>query len=898
LELLLKYNPKTLLALSIAMAFCSHEAISQELEEKDENIEVIEVKGSFQSALSNAFDEKRLASQVLDSVSAEDLGKLPDVSIAESIARLPGVVANRDRGNATELSVRGLGPNLTNTLLNGREIATGEASRNIRYETYPSELLRGAYVFKSPKASLVEGGIGGSIDLKTIRPLDFNEQRMVVNMRASYFEIADDIENADAVGYTGSFSFVDQFMDNTLGLVLGYSYRKQPTATVSTTIFPSAPRSEFDNANTQAFDNAGIQSLPFGLDAGVRGGDDTRSGLIAAIQWKPSDTLELNADVFQSSVDFLNPSRGIRVEGLNNEFGNLYTNIEGSNGFMTAATIEQTAGFGMSVSTVNEIFTLYDDLIAGGLNLEWNNDSLKIIGDIGYSKNERDARFVSVETEIHDVSGVNPFQVSNGIIANFSSDNSGLSTFGFNVDLSDPSINLPAITRVPDSDTIDDEIYTYALELEYYLEGGFFTSIDLGVRLTNREKSLFARSDFRFTDAGQRVPIPNNLLEASLSGAGSINFPNILTFDRDGVIEQLFGGINPQQASFNTTESWVVTEDIQAAFIAVNFEGELGNFPYKGNVGIRFVDTNTTSSSTFLENGQETNFIEVLTPFTVDNDYTDTLPSLNVAFSLSDTQILRIGASKAISRAPLDDLNAGVGEFNFGSPEAFGGNPSLKPFRANQLDLSYEWYGDSGSVFTVSGFYKDIETFIVRQTLTNTTLPSGAIGNFTQPINGQGGDISGVEVAYSKALDFLPEALKGFGIYLNYSLIDSSIEVGPAFVEGIFPLPGLAENNYNAQLWYFRDGFEARLGYRYNDAYATELGDVPGQILFSDEAAVLDFQASYTFAENNNLEGLKLLFQANNLSDEPFRTYYGTPEVSGRYEEFGRRFWAGFSYEF
>ena len=271
---------------------------------------------------------------------------------------------------------------------------------------------------------------------------------------------------------------------------------------------------------------------------------------------------------------------------------------------------------------------------------------------------------------------------------------------------------------------------------------------------------------------------------------------------------------------------------------------------------------------------------------------------MNIAFFPAEGHVVRFGASKAISRAPLDDLNAGVSEFNFGTPEAFGGNPLLEPFRANQLDFSYEWYRNRSSVITLSAFYKGIETFIVRETTNGVELPSGTIGRFTQPINGEGGNIMGVEVAVSQGLTFLPDPLDGLGIYLNYSRIDSNIEVGPAFVEGVFPLPGLAENTFNAQIWYYKSGFEARLGYRYNDAYATELGDVPGQVLFSDAAEVVDLQLSYDFPARSRLEGLKILFQANNITNEPFQTYYGSEGVRGRYEEFGARYWFGFSYSF
>lgn len=891
---------KSILTSAILCALTGYTSVAtaQTDETSVEDVEVISVVGSFQKSLADALAEKRLADQVLEAVSAEDLGKLPDISIAESIARLPGVVANRDRGNATELSIRGLGPNLSNTLLNGREIATGEASRNIRYETYPSELLNGAYVFKSPKASLVEGGVGGTVDLRTIRPLDFGERRVVVNARGSFFDLADDIADTDAGGYTASISYVDQFLDETLGFVVAYSRREQPIASARTNIFNSSARSAFDNQNTQEFDSEGVERIPFGFEALVRGGDDDRDGVVAAVQWRPNDTFELNVDTFYSKVDFIEEQRGFRVEGLENEFGNFFTDVQGADGFITAATATSTADYGLKVRNVNEEFTLFDDLFSGGVNLLWNVGAFKVSADVGYSQNDRDVQFVSVQTEVHDVSGV-PYVIPYGIDAAYDATSADApATFNFNVNLADPSTNLPSFVTVPDSDTVDDEITNYALDVEYGSIHDFFTKFEAGVRFTDREKSLYARSDYLYIDPANRTPLSSDLLGEPLTNAGSVAFPATLTFDRQAVIDQVFGGINPQQSNSNKTESWEVAEKIKSVYVSASFEGEIGDIFYSGNIGVRAVETETQSSSTFLQNGEETNYQEVLTPLEVENSYSNVLPSFNISFFPTETQIFRFGLSRAIARAPLDDLRAGVGEFNFGQPAAFGGNPLLDPFETNQLDLTYEWYFSDNAALTVSGFFKDVETFIVRETSTDVELPSGAIGNLTQPINGEGGEIKGIEVAYTQPLTFLPGALRDFGIFVNYTNVDSDIEVSPAFVEGTFPLPGLAENTLNAQLWYFKNGFEARVGYRYRDDFPVELGDVPDQILFNDSETVVDFQMSYTFADHSGLTGLKLLFQANNVTDEPFRTYYSSSDARGRYEEFGKRYWAGFSYQF
>ena len=256
-----------------------------------------------------------------------------------------------------------------------------------------------------------------------------------------------------------------------------------------------------------------------------------------------------------------------------------------------------------------------------------------------------------------------------------------------------------------------------------------------------------------------------------------------------------------------------------------------------------------------------------------------------------------MGLAKAIARAPLDDMNAGVGEYNFGFPEAFGGNPILEPFRTDQVDLTYENYFLDNAAVTVSAFYKDIETFIVRETRTGVELPSGAVGNFTRPVNGTGGDVRGLEVGYSQPLSFLPLGLDGLGLFLNFTFVDSDIEVSPAFVAGTFPLPGLAEDSVNAQLWYYKNGFEARIGYRYRDNYPIELPDVPDQVLTSAEEQIIDFQASYQFGEKCIAIDTENSVSGQQFDGRGFSTFYASPAASGRYESFGRRYWFGFSYE-
>jgi TonB-dependent receptor len=884
-----RLRASSLLVLAAALA---SPAFAQDPPATEEEIVVT----GYRRSLADALETKRTADNVVEAIAADDLGRLPDVSIGEALARLPGLATNRDRGNSTEISVRGLGPDLSNTFLNGREIVSGEPSRNVRYEQYPSELLSGAIVYKSPVADQLEGGIGGSVNLLTTRPLDFDESRLVANIRQSYNDIADDIEDADSFGYTGSFSYIDQFADGTVGVVLGYARRVQPIATARTNIFPytnsfadlDGDGVVFDFPN-QPFDG---DAIPFGYEYLIRGGEDVRDGVIAAVQIEPGNDWSIYADLFYSTFDFFESQRGVRVEGL--PFGNTFSGATGTQGFITGITATQVADFGLSLSNVNETFAFTDELWAGGINVSHDEGPWTFTGDLGYSWTQREAQFVSISTELAGLGHVGTFGSSGGV-----------GQFSFGTDMSDPSINLPASISVPTADTITDELASFMFDVDYDAGDGFITAYHFGVRGTDRSKELIARSYFDFSPPGG--PVPPALLGDPLQGFGDFaNLPPSLTFDIPGVID-LFGGIFPFEQPFNEQESWVVDEDTISFYAMVNFEGDLFGVPYRGNLGVRHSSTDIISRST---TNTDADFNGQNDPLRIENSYDDTMPSLNVSFLPSDNQIIRLALARTIARAPLDNMNAGFGVFN-SPPQAFGGNPNLEPFRADQIDLTYEHYFDSESALTFGVFYKDIDTFIVRLTRQNVNfldefgidlvglgLAATNIGTYTQPGNGEGGYIAGAEIGYQQPLTFLPAPFDGLGVYANYTYVESDVQLSPEFVTGSFPLPGLSENNVNLTLWYFKAGFEARVAYRYRDAFATELGDVPDQILYTDAEAVVDFQTSYEFQDGSPLDGLKLLFQVGNVTDEPFQTYYGIPEARGRYESFGRRYWWGISYEF
>ena len=852
----------------------------------------------FRQSLRTAINQKRNADRVQEVLSAEDLGKLPEASIAESLARLPGLATNRDRGNGTQISIRGLGPDLVNTLLNGREIVSAEANRNIRYEQFPAEMLNGAFVFKSPTATQVEGAIAGQVDLRSVRPLDLQKSRVAINLRASYNDLADDIGDTKPVCYIGSISYVGQFADDTLGIALGYSGRRQANATARTNIFRST--NSFADLNG---DGQGNDNIPYGFEALVRGGDDIRHGAVAAVQWKPAGgTIEVNGDFFYSHVKFDETQRGVRAEGL--PFGNSFTNPTLIDGFVTGITATNTGvDFGLDVRNVNELFFFKDDLYAGGLNAKWSNDGWTVTGDVGYSTTHRSQQFVTLRTEYSASANGFTFQDRFGINGTFLTRPGGVPDYAFNRDLTDPSINRVSEFQIPTNGggapLINDELLSLKGDVTREV-GGFIPAISAGVRYTDRSKDLTQRTQFGFIDAAARVPVPADLVIGAVKFPGAYGkLPQTLAIDIPGALDRFFGTIDPQESFFDQSSSWVVKEKTYAGYVQADIESSIGAMPLTGNIGVRVIHTRERSSSTVID-GQGA--VATATPFTVANNFTDWLPNLNLTLKLNEQMQVRLGASKAIARAPLDSLNAGFGVFTSGgAPAAFGGNPNLEPFRAKQLDLTWEWYFDRDSALTISGFYKDLDTFIFNSVTPYVVTDAGGnqiTGTFSQPVNGRGGSVKGFEVLFQKALTFLPAPLDGFGVYLNYSYTDSKISVAEADnAIGTLGLPGLSKHVGNATLYYSKSGFEARIAYRYRSAYVTELGDTD-RLLYTRPEGVLDFQTSYKFGDTSGLKGVELLFQASNLTDEPFETYYGDRRLQGRYEKFGRRYMAGVGFSF
>jgi iron complex outermembrane receptor protein len=817
------------------------------------------------ASLRDAIGVKRRSDLVVEAISSEDIGQLPNVTIAEELVRLPGVNGTRDRGNQSQASIRGLGPRLVLGLVNGREVASSEPDRNVRWEIYPSEVVSGVEVYKSQSADLISGGIAGTINIRTIRPLDYRGPSFVGTAGAVYYEGGEDLPDYDPLGSRFSASVTHRLTD-ALGVNLGVTHQEQKNG--YSTFEGWGWNDEDTGGSPGDIDGDGDLDATFwGAQTQVKRLTETRNGVNGALQWKPSDQFELNMDALYSKVEIDEDQNQIWY-GRNNAYANFagasgwaygdpaasYTIIDGT---VVAATLP-------FASVTNVIAKYVEDktLLATGLNGKWMSGAWTLTGDVAYSKAERENLWRAIFTEHYPaLAGVDmtPGQTPSA----FASYNT-----------SDPSFQ-PLFDYVPgqaDGGKLTDELTSAQFDVSRYGGETGVTEISFGARVADRSK---AYERLLWTQAPIVATLPAGLLSSFT--VSDFDTPGFLNGDFNAVAQAAYGGFVQPADAVDEASGWSVDETVFEAYVKIDFAGDLAGLPVTGNVGMRAVQAETTSQ------GYESVNSGALVPISIDNDYFELLPSLNLTLALAEDQQLRFGLARTLARPPLDELRAGRTLFNTNPPPTgSAGNPNLKPYIANQVDLSYEWYFAPEALLAAAAYYKDVETHIGY--FTQPVTIDGVTYNVTGPFNGDGGGISGIELTFQTPFRFIP-ALENFGIYANFAYVDSDVkEFSPA--NNPLESTGLARETATVDLWYSDGKFESRLGYKYHSPFTVISGWDGSALRTLDSESTLDFSASYQVTSN-----LGVRFQASNLTDEEVNTYYDNDENRlASNTRFGRRF--------
>jgi iron complex outermembrane recepter protein len=890
-----------LVVMSTPIAFAQSTDAKKEEPQKLETLELTGIRKGIESAIS----VKKNSDNIVESISAEDIGKLPDNSIAESIARLPGVAAQRVAGRAQVISVRGLSPDFATSLLNGRELVSTGDNRSVEFDQYPSELLASVLVYKTPDAGLVGQGLSGTLDMQTVRPLNFANQVVAVNARGTHNSLGS-AANASANGNRLSASYIGQFANRTVGFALGYAHQKSPIQENQVGTYEPWKTDARPGLPAGTYSTDGIKALR-------RTGEVKRDGVMATVEFRPSKTWTSVVDLFHSKAEQTDTANQWEVNTqYNGKFpcdpACVWTPTVNGNNTLTGG---QLAG---TYPLVRGMYNTRDDKIdAFGWNNKFKLGTVSLNADVSYSKATRAE--INLENNMQ-LAPSTPYET-----LNLTFRSNGFSQIKPTQNYSDPTRLFLANTiygsgygKTP---SVKDELTSFKLTGSIPAPAaisGLVGDIEVGVNYADREKTK--RQPEGNINLGPQGVTPvgpefqYGLVDLSFAGIGKIPSWNV-----PGAVAR-YMTFNPvDNLSYLIPKAWDVTEKTTTAYAKANIDAQWGATTVRGNFGLQVQNTDQSSSSRFF-NGSEPEGKRVI-PFTDGKTYTDVLPALNLAFQMPGDQTIRFAAARQVARPRVDQLRASLeyGVSNDGVPGASGGNPRLDPWRANALDLSWEKYFGTKAYVAAAVYYKDLRSYIYTQsrtvdfsevnaTVTAPPFPRQATGQFTAPFNGNGGRLQGVELAASLPLRMLTPTLDGFGVVVSASFNDSNIKIkdpesASSVGDGEIGLPGLSKSNYNLTAYYEKSGFEARVNYRTRSDFIGEIGNFNGArtLRYVVGESQVDAQIGYNFT-SGSLKGLGLVFQVNNLTDEAYRTYATTKDRPLEYAKYGRTYQFGASYKF
>ena len=910
-------------------------------------LEEVIVTASISTSILDSISTKRNADTIIDVVDAGALGVLPDKSIAEALGRLPGVTTIRDSGQSSQLNIRGMNGDFIQTTLNGREqVSTAgfsEATRWSSFDQYPAELINQAAVYKSPKASQIEGGVAGTVELKTADPLLApNPHNFVVSGRASYNDAASEY-GGDEYGGRFTFSYQGKFADDRLGVAVGYSYLEQPNAF----IFNRAGADSQLGYGTRNIDGTDA-SIPRAFQWQAGNGTDERTGYVAALVFRPNDSFTASLDYFRSEFDRGDQRQGITVGGIDEDEANSI--VSGgmlSNGLLASGTVSpvdpnlsnqshpwfEARTEDQTTSAESETF---------GVNLEWFITESSLISfdyTSGKGTKTREDRIASMHAYDFTDGG---FQEAPGQSVTYQLNGRNFASASFaGVDFTDlNTMRLSRYERYPH--LYEDEIESYRVDFLQDLDWGPIASFEAGVRISDRtfgaDRGTFLYGSRSGQGTGWCEDNTSSLacMPQSVDGFVSVQSlsgvpDHFVITDLNGLGDAIFGpggspGIKLHSRDWTFIESNDIQEDTEAYYLMVNLDFELGGIPVSGNIGVRHVESDVKTIG--LQNVGAGNGTPITDGVGVTQDnldyvnygpeYSDTLPSLNLSFAITDNDIVRFAAAKVMGRPPVGQMKGGAGSWNgatitdpndpnFGLTEYnvwTNGTPYLDPFRANQFDLSYEHYFEDGGAVTAAVFWKDIESLVEGPTQftgddipddLGIIVPEGQFLNIYQTYlnNDKGGYIRGIELAGTKTFTSLPGIWSGLGVNASYSYTQSETEVGGGvFYDNNLPLPGLSENVVSATLFWDIDNFSAHVNVRWRDEFVQNL-PIPGagSPTLAQPYTTVDAQVSYAFDN-----GVMLVLSGDNLTDEANIIEYGVNGTLGEYKQFGRQFYFGINF--
>lgn len=892
--------------------------VTQTAEPQDDaaTVDDIVVTG-FRSSLQRALSIKRSEAGAVDAILAEDMADFPDQNLAEAIQRLPGVTIDRVNGQGTTISVRGLGGDFTRTRINGLEAQAalgGNRNRSFDFSMFASELFNSIKVRKTQSAEIEEGSLGATVDLQTGRPLDFSGSGLnsALSVQGSY----NDLSEKSVPRLAGLLSWSNE--DRTFGALVSVAYSERspilesfnttrwqsgsstPVLPVGRTpaSYPNYPYGIGQNfggcipcttpAERDAVLNAYYPRIPrytFGST------QEDRLGMTGSLQWRPTDRTEVVLDLLWSRFNSELESPNIEAwafsrADVNNVVVRDYEIDPDKN------TLSYGVFDNMLVRSENGFTRNENNFYQTSLNVR-HDFTDKLHGTFKIGANRSEARTPMNVTYAFEARGVNGYTIDFR-----ENDRLPMINYGFDATSGD-RFTLVQATRSTAGGNFENQVAAGALTYDWtpsisFKAGGEFRTYGFETFGVSRLVTATSGRD-RLTGVdsiGRVVSIDGGI------GVPAGSTLNYIVPDISKIASFLSIYNDPLVSNRSERE---VEETDKGVFFQTDFNTTLANMTVRGNVGIRYAQTEVESKGwqTVTTPNQPPTYNYV----TANNDYDDVLPSFNLVFEPREDLLVRFGAAKVMSRPSLGDLTPGGGVSPTTRTVSYG-NPQLDPFRATNYDASIEWYFQNEGLLAAAVFYKDIGSFITSVTdpivwsdlgLPNELLQGAAspsdIFQVTRRINGQGGSLHGIELQYQQPFSFLPGAWSNFGFIGNFTYVDSEVDYGAA---GKGRLTGQSKQTYNATLYYEAGPFQARVSAAHRGQY---LVSFPGSNGNSEEGvnATTNIDASMSYEVTPNLT---FSLEGINLTDEYTDRYVDSTDRVSDYRHTGREVAVGLRWKY
>ncbi len=864
----------TALAFVVATPFAAHAQTAESTAGTDPEADAeIVVNGSYARSLSAAIETKRRAAYGVDSINSTDIGKFPTQNVAEALQLIPGVAITRPRGEGLYVSVRGLGPQFQNTQLNGRSVALndliengGAQGRQFRFEMLPAEFTASIDVIKTPTADMVEGALGGNIDVKTFHPLDTGNTT-TINLRGTYTSQTHDVRP----NMTALTSAKND--DGTFGVLAGVQYWGK-----------TVRNDRFMNFGwlLNRYTAAGAGGLAAGLYSPTRTRptveteDRKRVSGIVSAQWRPSPELETTLDILATQLDVAYDEFGLDIypddSGTSVVPGTAV--IEGDT--LVAATINRARFMASREYSLNR-----HDLLTIGLKQVWNPDRWHMSLNGNWSSAHSyhpDYRRGTVRSRAF-FNGPLTYDARGGYKV--------MPTFTTTVDVTNPASYALYPFNIAPKDSKDWDSYVRGDVTRDF--DGFLSKLAAGGEYHWRKRDYFRR-DYNVNPASG-IPL------AVLGGGGYEAMPyddflkgvdgnaprNWLVPVTEAYLARFFTPAveNSALTLGDRRSSFVVTEKIAAAYVRADYDFGVGGVPVTGNIGARYVHTDQVSSGT-LTSG--TTFTPVSFPKTFNN----VLPSVNLRAELQPTLVARLAASRVLTRPNVTDTAPRI-TVSTDAPTASGGNPELVPFLATQVDGSLEWYFARTGMLSGAVFYKTLDDYITQQN-TEITIPGRGLVRLATQVNGGRAKVYGAEVAYTQVFSFLPAPLNGLGMQGSYThtSVQAEYTAGSRTIRD--QLLGLSKNSFNLVGFYDNGPVSARISYVWRDKYLAGTGSTTQAPTYVDAFGSLDGNLSLRANDQVtvSLEGINLA-GARQYTYNDSKARFGEINYYGRTILFGVR---------